>query len=238
MAKFLSTDEIYRMWQRELPEGVYFDGSATGSFSTASVRAKSMLLKTAYDNMARVYDNQYPQLADERIFDWELYAFGRYLPGSLTLAERRTKILDRFRLRPGITTSDMKAVVLSIIGQDKTVEIRPWGCDGGVWLLGISQLGIDTYLAGARLVDITPGVFPGLDLCDLSDDTDPILSSDFYLAELQETAYTYEVCIFGYTLTDDERNLMDAELKKYEPARAAHVITDNLDPADTLDGET
>lgn len=237
MAMFLDASKLYRAFQRELPEGVYADGPPTAFFTTASAYAKAVQLETVYANLQRIYDNQFPQSADERIYDWEKYAFGRFLEGSLTLQERRDLIVARFRLRPGITKQDMLDVVYSIIGNDKEVRIITWGCgeDGG-WELGESQLGVTTYLNGSRLVDVTSGIYPDAEICDLTAADLGMSQDDF--DQMQETAYTYEVMIYGYTLTADERTLIDSELTKREPARATHIITDGLDIADLPEGET
>lgn len=240
MAIFLDAPKAYRLIQRELPEGAYPDGSPSGFFSTASVYAKASIIETAYGNLNRIYQNMFPQTSDENIHDWEIKAFGFYLPDSLTLLERQTAIVNKLRQRPGINRQAIEDIVRTNIGDDKTFIIIDWNCDGdsingtGVWLIGVSQLGIDTFLGGARMTDVTPSLYPTGKFCI----NDPIFGkTDMEWAAMQEQAYTYEVRIYGYTLTADERTALDLALSKGEPARSAHVITDGLDPNDLPSGE-
>lgn len=240
MAIFLEAQQIYRLMQRELPEGAYADGSPSAFFTTASVYSKAQTLATAYANLARIYDNMFPQSADEKIHDWELKVFGFYLPDSYTLAERQQAVISKLRERPGINRAAITAIVQTNIGDDKTFQIVDWNCEAGpivgtgVWRIGESQLGVDTYLGGARMADVTPAIYPTANFCI----NDPIFGkTDDEWAAMQDQAYTYEVQIYGYTLTAEQRAALDKALTKGEPARSNHVITDGLDPNDLPNGE-
>lgn len=232
MAIFLETQDIYRLMQRELPEGVYPDGAASGFFSTASIYAKSEQVKVAYDNMERIYDNMFPQSADEKQTDWEIKVFGFSLDAALGLAIRRQKVIDKLQTKPGIARGDLMKVIKSVIGDDKDVEIASWNCDGGVWEIGVSELGVSTIL-GRRAQNITSFTNPGADFCT----TDPLTEfgiSEADWLEMRQQAYTYSVLIYSYTLTAAEMELLELLLSQSEPARSAHVIYDGLDPADKI----
>lgn len=240
MAIFLEVQQGYRLFQRELPEGVYADGSPSGAFTTASIYAKATVIATAYANLERIYENSFPQSADEKIHEWEIKAFGFYLPDSYTLEQRQIAIVNKLRQRPGINRQAIEDIVRTNIGDDKSFVVVDWGCGGddisgsGVWKLDVSQLDIDTFLGGARMVDVTPSLFPTANFCI----NDPVFGkTDAEWALMQEQAYTYEVRIYGYTLTADERTALDKALTRGEPARSAHVITDGLDPNDLPSGE-
>lgn len=231
MPLFLTRAQVYRMLQRELPEGVYPDGAEDKFFSTADMAAVADVAATGYGNLERIYANYFPQTADERIADWEITAFGYNLEAALTLDERRDRVVQKIRARKGIRKSDMKDYVLSIIGSDKTVEISEWGCSDGGWIINESQLDIETILNGARLTDVT-----GPLICE----ADPAAygKTPEEWAIMQEEAYTFEVLIYGYTLTPAERNAIEFALTAGEPARSTHVISDGLNPDDMIDGDT
>lgn len=240
MAIFLTAQQAYRLIQRELPEGVYPDGSPTGFYSTASVYSKAKVFESAYTNLSRIYDNMFPQTADEKQLDWELKAFGYYLDPALSLEDRRKLVINKLRARPGINRIAIEDIVRSVIGSDITFLVIDWNCaqaqtinGTGVWMIGESQLGIDTYLGGARMADVTELLYPGADFCN----NDPIFGkTDEEWAAMQEQAYTYEVLIFDYTLTAAQRAALDEALTRGEPARSAHVITDGQDLNDLPSG--
>lgn len=230
MPKFLSRAEVYRILQRELPDGVYPDGAENDFYSTADMAAIADCAATGYANLERVYENSFPKTADERITDWEFVAFGKLLSGSLSLPEKQDKVSARIRARKGLTKQDMIDIVKSIIGTDKLVEVANWGCHDGGWSIGESELSISTILNGARQVDVT-----GTAICEA--DASDYGKTDAEWAIMQEEAYTYEVLIYDYTLSADERTEIDSELSIFEPARSQHVITDGLDSNDMLEGD-
>ncbi len=236
MAIFLDAQKNYRTLQRELPEGVYADGAPSGFFTTASVYAKSVVLESLYTNMEVIYNNMFPQTADEKQLDWERKAFGKTLDPALSLADRQALVLAKLKAKGGLSRDDMKGVVYSVIGADKDIEIASWGCSDGGWIIGDSELDISTILNGARQMDVTQFLFPGGDLC--STNHAQFGKTDAEWAIMQEGAYTYEVKIFSYTLTAEQRIELDEALSAAEPARSQHVITDGLDPADHLEGDS
>lgn len=229
MPKFLSREEVYRLLQRELPPNVYPDGPASGFYSTADMDSVADVAATGYANMERIYENYWPQTADERITDWEITAFGNPLEAYLTLAQRRDRVVQKIRARKGLTKKDMKDTVLSIIGTTRLVDISEWGCSTGGWQIGVSQLGIETYLNAYRMLDVTgPGIC-GANPADYG------YTEEDWLG-MREQAYTYQVNVYGYTLSAAERAAISAALYEAEPARSQHVIVDGLNPADMIDG--
>lgn len=231
MPKFLDRSEVYRILQRELPEKVYPDGPPSAFYSTADMDSVADVAATGYANLERIYENFWPQTADERSADWEIFAFGKPLDSSLPLSLRRDRTVTKIRSRKGITKQDMKDVVIGIIGSDKQVEVIEWGCGDGGWVLDVSLLDISTILNGQNLVDAT-----GPLLCEA--DPAEFGKTPEEWAEMQEEAYTYQVNIYGYTLTELEFAEVDAALTEAEPARSRHVILSGLDPDDALEGDS
>lgn len=229
MPKFLNRAEIYRLLQRELPEDVYPDGPASAYYSTADMDSVAAVAASGYANLERIYENYWPQTADERITDWEKTVFGFPLEASLSLAERRDRVVTKLRAKKGITRLDMKEAVLGIIGSDKDVEIVPWNCSNGefgTWAIGVSLLGYNTYLGNANMLRVT-----GPDACDI-DPADYGMTEEEWL-DVRRQAYTYEVKIFGYTISTSERSALESALDAAEAARDGHLINDGL-PARTV----
>lgn len=232
MAIFLTATQIYRMYQRELPEGVYPDGAASGSYSAASLYSKARLGETAYANLARIYDNYFPQTADEKQTDWETKVFGGTLDGALSLAVRRQKVIDKVRKKAGITKQDMIDIVQSVIGTNKDVAIGEWGNESGGWIIGESQLGVTTILSGARISAVTNFLYPGVDLCHLTAADVGMTQAEWL--ETRQDAYSYTVLIYSYTPTAGELAEINFLLSLGEPARSDHEIQSGLDPADHI----
>jgi hypothetical protein len=230
MPKFLSREEIYRILQRELPEKVYPDGPPAAFYSTADMDAVADVVATGYANLERQYENNWPQTADERIQDWEIKVFGAPLSAALSLAERRDRVVTQLRSRKGIRNSDMKDAVQGIIGSDKLVDISEWGCSTGGWILNVSELSISTILNGQNGVDFPAGIGPCGNPADYGKTPEE-------WAEMQEEAYTFQVNIYGYTLTDLERETITQTLIRAAPARSNFVIVDGQDPMDMIDGD-
>lgn len=227
MPRFLTREEVYRLLQRELPDVAYPDGAPSAFYSTADMDATAGTIATAYDNQERIYANYFPHSADEKINDWEITAFGVLQDASLTLAERQDRVTAKIRSRKGLTKTDMLQTVQSVIGTDKIIEIVEWGCGDGGWILDVSLLDYSTILNGIALIQAT-----GPMLCEMGPEDFGLTQAQW--VEMQTEAYTYEVLIYGYTLTQNEYDEIHAALNVAEPARSNHVITSGLDPADSL----
>jgi hypothetical protein len=240
MSKFLSADELYRLIQRELPEGVYPDGPPAGYFSTADSFAAASGLAKTYSNLQRVYDNYFPQFADERIEDWEVKVFGEMQVG--TLADRRERVIQKIRSEPSLSLWEMLLTALSYVTPGTYVQVVEYGCPESPaygWKLGVSKLGSETVLGGGY--DVVGG-YGGQDICEkiLENNwvlgrsklgTETILGGTYtneQVALARFRAYTFEVRIFSEVLTSTAWAQLDATLKAQEPARSQHLIFDGL----------
>lgn len=222
MAIFLQRSDLYRLLQRELPpNNVYPDGPPDRFYSTADMDSVAEVLSKVYANLERIYDNYFPQSADESLNKWETKVYGSLNPQNLTVSERQDRLVTFIRNPKGLTVSDMISVVKGVIGSDKDVQIIEWGCSSGVWIIGVSELGEETYLGGPDQSQAT-----GSDLCSKTW-TDFNLTQQEWL-ELKDDAYRYEVLVYNYTLTAQELQLVEEALSAAEPARSGHTITDGL----------
>ena len=231
MAFFLTGQQLFRMLQRELPEGVYPDGDPADYYSTAEQDSVADVLATAYSNLERIYANYFPQTADENILDWEVTVFGQTLDSAFSLIQRRAKILAQIQARPRLTVQSMIDVVKAVIGTDKLVDISEWGCETGGWTLDESQLEIETILNSQRMTDVTGSAICGADPASFGKTQDE-------WNQMLEQAYTYQVNIYTYVMTAAERITVDLQLLKFEPARSQHLIYDGLNPSDMIGGTT
>lgn len=228
MPHFLTRDEVYRLLQRELPEGVYPDGAPSAFFSTADMDSVADVAATGYSNLNQVYNNAFPQTCDSvAIIQWERTVFGYNNDASLGLAARQARVVEQIQTRRGLTIGDMKAIVLAIIGTDKIVEIVPWCMPYGSWILDSNQLGITTWLgSGPRLQTATPFA------CELGAAGLGLTADQF--AGAQNDAYSYSVLIYSYAPTALELAKLDQQLSIYEPARSKHYIFGGLDPVNQI----
>lgn len=233
MPLFLTRQELYRVIQRELPEYAYPDGAPSAYYSTADSDATAKVIASMYENLETIYDNYWPQYADEKLAEWELTVFGEYQDSSVPVSGRIDKILIKLRSQNGITIQDMIDITKGVIGSDKEVEIAEWGCSSGAWVLGESQLGVTTILGHGfnrfQFNSNDPLCIPNAATLGITEDD---------LTNMQIEAYTFEVRIYNYTLTSEEETLLDNALTVGEPARSTHIITDGLADEDKIDGDT
>lgn len=242
MPYFPKQNDIYRVLQRELPEGVYLDGAATAGYSTADMYATALTVANVYAALNIIYLNEFPQTADEYIDEWEIKLFGSAINSMQTLDNRRAALLRKIRAIPSITLWQILTTVVSYLPMGVYAQVVSLGCSaggGGGWVLGVSHLSSETILGWADSVTLNnPN---NLDLCDLVSgsgwrlgasqlDISTILSgpnSYQNISQVQAKAYTYEVRIFEYALTGAPLQAMLLAITAQEPARSAHIVRQN-----------
>lgn len=244
MAKFLTQKEFYRLIQRELPEGVYPDGAPSDFDAAADSDSTGKVLATASANLERIHINHFPQDADEKIADWEVFVLGGITNG-LTLPQRQDAVVNRLRERKSLSLWSMLTAVLDLVPFGTTVEIFEFGKTFGPgWQLGISQLGVNTKLGGTfRTIFENPEEYcevPEFDFWTLGRSklgTETILApasggfraADWFFERFR--AYAFDVRIYDYTLSDAERATIETRLDKIRPARSDYLLRDDLDLA-------
>lgn len=253
MPKFLTRDELYRLIQRELPEGVYPDGPASGYYATADSDATAQILASIYASLERVYANFFPQDALEKLDAWEIKVFGRIVYGALTPAERREKIIQQLRERLDLSKWTVIAGILEFLPAGTIVQVlencERFGDEPNMcWKLAKSKLSHGSYLGCTERL-----LLPNFDeYCDppfyywtlarskLTNSTRlaPTVAqagvtklSSTYWHRNQFKAYFYFVNVFNYSLSAEELANIDGFLKSKAIARSAYLIQDNQDPA-------
>lgn len=234
MPTFLSKDQIYRILQRELPEGAYPDGAPSAYFSTADMYSIATAVGTLYRNLSSIYDNFFPATTDDKIADWEFRSFGHQLDSSLTLQQRRDRVIAQIRTRRRTTPTDILQTVYTVIDSSILVEIVEHNSVDGGWVLDESELDVSSILNGYSGVQFGLNV----DWCAAHKNPALIGLTREQITEYQDEAYTYDVRIYDYVLTTAQRAQLEEVLRAAEPARSRHVILDGLDPADMISGET
>lgn len=238
MPYFLSREDIYRLIQRELPEGTYPDGPPSAFYSTADSDSSADIAATAYGNLERIYENQFPQTADERIDDWVLKAFGFLFDDSVTLQEKRDRVVAKLRKKPTIRLWEVLTIVASYLPEGKFAQVAEYGCGSASgWYLDDSGLGISTFLGAGRWQDITTDpsswcetvVGLGWRIGENRLDEDTFLSQVEYsdLIGAQMEAYGYEIRIFDHAVTGVDYEQMLREVKAAEPARSFRFVKQN-----------
>ena len=242
MAIFLDVKQSYRLLQRELPEDVYTDGSPSGSYTAASVYSKATLVADAYTNMSRIYDNYFPQTADEKIEDWVFKTYEFPFDPSTDLQTKRDRVIAKLRKQPSITMWEILTLVAGYLPEGKYVQIHePCGGGDNFWQIGASLLGIDTLLNGLNPNDLgvafdewcsfVSTLHWRLGIDALGFDTELAEFPYVDIAQVQANAYQYEIRIFDYELSPlDYQNLL-REVLAAEPARDGRVILQNLNLA-------
>lgn len=225
MPIFLTNDQFYRVLQRELPPDVFPDGSPSAFFHNADMHSAGYAFDSASVSLSGIYEESFPQSCSGRIGDWEVKVFGT-TPNSttLTLQQRIDRVLTKLRTHLGITKADAYAIVdTAVPGMD--FAIWEWSQGQGMWVLGVSRLGLETRLGYGRR-----GGAIGPTICD-EDPADFGMTTAEWEA-IREGAYTYEVRIYNKTLTTDERAAITSALLQFGRVTCQFIITDGLTDAD------
>lgn len=245
MPKFLSRNELYRLLQRELPEGVYADGTENLYYTTADMASIADCASTAYYYAERIYDNYFPQYADEYIDKWIDKVFvGKSFDSAVTLQQKRDAIIAKIRKQPTITLWEVLTIVSSYVPEGTYVQIAAYNCGSASdWKLDVSELDVNTRLAFNFLYrDLNipmsnwcqsisnRGWTLDVDQLDFTTDLDLYGYEEVIFPQLN--AYGYEVRIFGYSLTGTQLQQMRNQIYESDPARSVGRIFQNLSLTD------
>lgn len=244
MAKFLSRQTIYRILARELPDDVFPDGQPSAYFHTADMDSIADIVCTGYANLQRIYDNYFPQYTDEFIDKWIDKMFvGVSFDTSVTLQEKRDRVIAKIRKQPTITLWEVLKIVASYVPPGKYVGISEYSCANSFWTFDVSKFGVNTMLGfDHTFADLNVN---SADWCDfvanrgwkLSEshlDVSTIFDQVGYLdvIEPQIAAFGYEIRIFDYAVTGTSYTQMVKTIDEAEPARSVHFIKQNLNLSD------
>jgi hypothetical protein len=174
----------------------------------------------------------FPQTANEQQSLWEVKVFGYELSGSLTLTKRQNAVIGKLRSKPNLTISEMIYLTQTVVGTNVTVQIGEWQNESGSWLIGVSKLGVTTILGSGFRLWVTSGLYPGISLCNVTPAQVGLTQTQF--TQMQVSAYSYSVLIYGYTLTAAQLTQLNILLSANEPARSQHFIYSGLNPINEM----
>lgn len=228
MPKFLDTEKVLSTLLSENPDGLYpidrADNADPTKRSNASgeYRSWAMMLDAVYTNLENIYFNKFISTADlGGIARFEKDFFPIPQDATQTLEQRRANLLAQFRKQGSISFAGINAIIDAILTTlGFAYELQPYcGHNGGGWIMDVSKIDVDTILAP---MDPLEGAIV----------TDPLTCSLDYagagiteeqLDDIQETAYTYAVRIFGVP-DNATLNKLDYFLTIFEPARSTHFV--------------
>lgn len=192
------------------------------SISSSDIRAQCQLFDDASTNLAQIYNNKFASTVDATgMRRWESDWFPTPVDASIPFDQRQARLFAKIRANGGISLPAIRNILTPYFANvGLAFDIAAWsGANGGAWILGESLLGVDTILA--LLDPIIGAAEPNPLDCDLDYAAAGLTLQQ--LQDIQTTAYTYEVRIFGHA-TDDFIAIIDDVLTQYEPARSTHVI--------------
>lgn len=241
MALFLSQYQIYRLLQRELPEGVYPDGPASAFYSTAENDSVAAVAASGYQSMSRISANYFPQTSVENIDDWVFKMFGFLFDSSVDLATKQQRVIEKVRKVGSMNLFTILTIVAKYVPPGNYAQVF-FACGSHkAWELGVSLLGLDTYLAFISNDNIGITDDNILNWCSFVSSLHWRLGQDGLgfntylsyikytdLASFQADAYQYTIRIYDYTIPPGDLANLEAELKAGEPARSAHQFFQNV----------
>jgi hypothetical protein len=215
MAIFLNREQIYRILQRELPEGIYPDGSPDQYVSTAENDSIAGTISGCYATMQEIYTDLFPQTANS-LEKWEAKIFGETSVGNLSITDRRNYLLSGLRSQANISYWTIITTIASILPLGCAVEVRNYSLHFQYKVTGIKGNNADlvwndTWQAG----DPAP---EGVTV------TDDIRNNYSSMVAVRAAAYRYDVVLYGTNITSELVSLVESTLNNIEPARSTHTL--------------
>lgn len=240
---FLSVEQVLDLYFAELPDGVYATDRADSpdlekrSYSSSELRAHSEMVAVLYENLQTINQDKFiSTVTNDGLTSWERDLFAEAQDSSQPYNVRQQNLLAKARATGGISRPVITSIISGVLTpQGLAFDVIPLcGCNGGVWILEVSRLDIDTFLS---IADPLIGANPSAPLdCDLD-----YVAAGITLAQLQAiqtTAYTYLVKIYGVA-DATTLALLDRLLTQFEPARSTHILVNNAESGgvpDNIDG--
>lgn len=216
MATFLTKAQIARILARELPEDFYPDGAESDYVSTAELGSIAQCLSSAYSTMESISLNHFPQTTDEKLADWEITVFGRSQIGTGTDEERRGALLAFLRAENNLSYWTILTSIIAMVPVGIVVEIRPRSYAGDPVTADIKG-DLSDLVWGPDWTSGDPAP-AGVTV------TDAIRNNEADLLAVRTQAYRYTVVVWGGSISDDLKALIEEKLSVIEPARCAHDL--------------
>ena len=232
MPQFGDVEKLVDLFLSELPEGVFAEDRADNpdpakrSLSSSDIRAQMQILADVYANLSAIFDDKFANTVTlGGAARWEKELFPDAQDSSQPLSVRHANLVSKIRASGGISSSVIHDIIDGLLAPaGLTFDLVTfWGQNGGAWLFEESPVDVCTYLAS---MDPLRGASTGAPLdCSLNAVAAGLTAAQ--VAEIQETAYTYEVRIYG-NASSDLLSRLDRMLTQFEPARSTHKIFNNF----------
>jgi hypothetical protein len=247
MPTFLTTNDVYNVINRELPEGLFaYSPSPNKFYITSELYSYASNIAVTYGTMQTIYNNMFVTTMAENVADYEVMYFGSKSTANLTLEERRGRILAKIRSQLSVSLWDILTFIVSYLPVGTYAQIVEYGNYNSwdVWQVGVDfgvrnavdscELGTMTYLANecpqeihGALSDTVWG--PGWNYLDplpahVSGDTQITQAK---MLAMRITAYTYEIRIFGYAFTTEAQAQFEQDLIQIHPIRSQYYLVQN-----------
>ncbi len=232
---FPNVEELLTVLLGELPNGLYATDRADSSdiekrsYSSSEVRAHAQMIADLYANLEDIFSDKFLTTATESgLSSWERELFAAVQDSSLTTEQRRANLISKLRSTGGISLPAIRNVIAGILSQSGvTFSILPYsgqsnGVTRGAFVLEESFLEVDTWLALEDPI-LGTGMNPGQTPLDCSNDFAAAGLTEDDVTRIRETAYTYEVQIYG-SVDAVTLSILNKRLTELEPARSTHVI--------------
>jgi hypothetical protein len=225
MVRILTREEIYKGMAREMPDGVFPDGSPTQFISTADTDAVAQTIATSYTALGQVdTESSIITATETSIGKWEYTYFSQQFEGEL-LEDRRARILGKIRQNEDISQWQIQLVCAAFF-PNTWIEVRQRNQlddETSSMVKGTSADTVwgPTWTSG----DAFPSGVTGLEI--IRTDVEQMR-----YAQLQ--AFIYDIYIFtNDTISTETLTSFSAKLTEQEPARCRHTIT--ITPPENLD---
>ena len=236
---FPNTEQILSIIFQEIPNGVYAEDRADNtdvtlrSNSSSELRAHAQVFADLYQNLLDIDSDKFlSTVTPDGLSPWEADLFSSVQDSSQSYATRQQNLLAKYRYQGGISLPIIRTLIANLLTPLGLVfQILPYcgqfnGVINGAWILDESSLGLSTWLAALDPL-IGTGLGVGEIPLDCSLDYAAAGITESELVDIQATAYTYEVQIFG-NASAPTLSLLDQLLTAYEPARSTHIISNNV----------
>lgn len=235
---FPSVDQVMEVLMGELPKDVYATDRADDpdpnkrSVSSSEIRAHAQTYADIYANLKLV--NNAKRISTLTADDlssvgfWEKMLFATAQSSGQPFATRQANLFAKYRAQGGLSFPYINGLIASILTPlglafQQSTMCNPMG--GTSWILDVSALEVDTILNFADPL-LGAGRGPGITPLDCSLDYAAAGISAQTLADIQATAYTYYVFIYG-NASAATLSQLDQLLTQSEKGGSTHVIINN-----------
>jgi hypothetical protein len=211
MPTFLTTKQLYKLVNAELPEFVYaYAASPTSFYVSSEFYSYAECIHSLYETMQNIYIESIPNTCTlDGIAGHEIAYLGQISMGNLSLEERRSIVLSKIRSLASCSMWNVLQFITTFY-PDVYFQIVTYNTQysGDGWVVDESLLGFNTFLSagslqtltGSRADEVWTGTWEQGDPMPNGVNGDPDITQAEVLA-MRETAYGFLIRVFGTDFT-------------------------------------